>query len=460
MVTNLITKKYKRVIQLEFNEISSEVIEKIIEKGHELPNFSYINKNWKFLKTQSEDKYEHLEPWIQWCTVHTGKAYSEHQIFRLSDVYKLKHPQIWETLSDHGVESGILGSMNVTRKNTQGGIFFPDPWSQNNEAYPSKLRGLWDLIAKKVQSHATTKVNYKDIVNGLQECFRLKLPLSIYFKIIKQLFSQKINAKSKWKLAGIFDLFLAEIFKSILKKTNYGFYTLFLNASAHYQHHYWRAFDSLPFNASIKYADINPADDPITFGYKIYDKILGDILKQVGHDQDTLIILLSGLSQAPYTKHEDVGGMNYYRLNDHKSFAKLLRLAGDVFPMMSRSWQYRYIDDHDRKRAIEILSNSRVNGKKLFDLEETTAGYLYIDTIYMDEVSSDAEIHCGNNMSLGRFNDFFTHIAIKSGHHIGLGNLWISDKEMMKEFADKMPLSEVFAFTLRALGIEENSLKK
>lgn len=446
-----VNKKYKRVIQLEFNEISADVVGQIIQRHKTLKNFAKINHEWKFLHTSSEVEYDNIEPWIQWVTAHTGKELSEHGVFNLSDVHKLTHPQIWETLSEHGVESGIIGSMNTIRRNTSGGMFFSDPWSQSNETYPDEIKPLWSFIAAKVQQHATTKLTFKELLEAMRICRKIGLPRSLYVKVIRQVISQKLNPKTKWKLAGIFDLFLSEVFKSILKSTDYGFYTLFINAIAHYQHHYWRAFDSQYFNSAIKYSDIRQKDNPILFGYEIYDKIIGDILKITAKDQDTLIIILSGLSQVPYTLQEDEGGMNYYRLNSHKNFAKMIGLNGTVYPMMSRDWQYKYESEEEHKAALNILGSLTVNGQKLFILTESTPGYIYVETGYTKGVDKNTQIELSGK-SIGLFNDLFTNIAIKSGHHTGIGNLWISDLDAVDiPSGNTIALSEVYHLGINAL---------
>ncbi|WP_304986018.1 hypothetical protein [Coxiella-like endosymbiont] len=117
---------FKRIIQFELNEVSKIAVDTLITKG-KLPHFKQINEQWNYLETTSEYTYELLEPWIQWITAHTGKTFSEHQIFHLSDAVHLKHPQIWETLSAQGIESGIVGSMNALRGKTKGGFFFLIP---------------------------------------------------------------------------------------------------------------------------------------------------------------------------------------------------------------------------------------------------------------------------------------------------------------------------------------------
>lgn len=440
-----------RILQLEFNEISLPVIEALVTRG-ELPNFAKIIRDWTYISTHSETDYELQEPWIQWVSAHTGKTFAEHQIFRLGDAHQLKSPQIWESLSQKGIESGIIGSMNAIRGKTQGGVFFPDPWALKNEAFPSNLRSLWALISGMVQVHATTKMGLRDLWYGFTSVLGLNLPFGVYGKIVLQFLRQKINSRSKWKLAGMFDLFLAKIFLRVLKTRRFGFYTLFLNAVAHYQHHYWRAFDGSNFDPSIRYPDIREQDDPMTYGYALYDQILGEIMAQ--HDENTLILLLSGLSQVPFTAKEAEGGMNYYRLNDHQAFLEKLGLGQlQAFPLMSRDWQVRYQNEQERVQALEILSALKVKDEVLFRINEDTPGFLFLETHFTQATGDDLQIHQANMDVLGPFNVFFTNIAIKSGHHTGIGHLWVSKPALCPwPNGSEIELTQVHDFALALLS--------
>lgn len=450
------TRKYKRIVQIEMNEISNAVIDSLIAKG-KLPNFARLQREWTFLKTTSETEYDKLEPWIQWVTVHTGKTYDEHRIFHLSDVHQLEHKQIWETLSEQNIESGIISSLNALRRNTEGGIFFSDPWAIQNETYPASLRPLWEIISRRVQGHATSKLTFADMYSGLRSCLRFRLPLKLYAKIGYQVLSQKLNPKNKWRLAIVFDWFLLHIFKNILATTKFGFYTVLLNATAHYQHHYWRAFDGKDFDPSIKYPDINEGDDPMGYGYIEHDKILGEILAITDKDPDTLVILLSALSQVPYTAQEAQGGMNYYRLNNHKAFAKLIGLdeSFEVFPMMSRDWQIKYPNENARAKAINILRHLTINGEELFKINEDTEGFIFLETKYTKGIKSTDTIIDKLGNVVVPFNDVFTNIAIKSGHHTGIGNLWMSEKHPELSNGTKFPLTFLYDFTQEALGVKK-----
>ena len=83
---------------IELNEINFDLVHKYIESGAKLPNLCSL---WKERALSSSEKiYEHLEPWIQWPSVHTGKTYDEHQIFRLGDADKFNGLQIFEEIEN------------------------------------------------------------------------------------------------------------------------------------------------------------------------------------------------------------------------------------------------------------------------------------------------------------------------------------------------------------------------
>lgn len=443
------TKKFQRVIQLELNEISSLAIDHLIAQK-KLPYFAQLNKTWFYTTTTSEQSYEHIEPWIQWTTAHTGKTFSEHGIFHLSDVDQLQYPQIWETLSAHQIESCIVGSMNAARGNAMGGFFFPDPWAKAGIAHPEKFQSLWNLISRKVQSHATANITAQDLIKSWQACRELNLPFSLYAKIAYQLISQKINRLNKWKLAGLFDLFLTNIFNDLLKSSRYGYYTLFLNSVAHYQHHYWRNFQPQLFNEKITSPDCAVDHDPMTYGYELYDRIIQQALT-LAKDPNTLVIIASGLSQQPFLDKENEGGMNYYRLYQHQQFINQLGLTHcRALPLMSRDWQLT-ADPTALYQAQLFLSALTVNQEPLFKVEQNSPTTLFIETAITRNIPAETPILNSQGQPIAAFGQYFHRTAVKSGHHDGNGSLWISQKP--QNFSTELPLTDLYSLTLTAFGI-------
>ena len=115
----------KSLILLEFNEVSFNYVERYVQQG-KLKNFKKFIEECGISKTHSEEKYENLEPWIQWVTVHTGKNYSEHNIFRLGDKKDLNN--VWDELDKNNVSSCLISPMNAFNPNLKNSIFIPDPW--------------------------------------------------------------------------------------------------------------------------------------------------------------------------------------------------------------------------------------------------------------------------------------------------------------------------------------------
>lgn len=65
------------MILLALNELNIDIIRGYVSEGR-LASFGKILEHG-VVNTTSESKYELLEPWIQWATVQTGKAYDEHR---------------------------------------------------------------------------------------------------------------------------------------------------------------------------------------------------------------------------------------------------------------------------------------------------------------------------------------------------------------------------------------------
>jgi hypothetical protein len=440
-----------RFIQLELNEISSDVINQLTAEG-ELPNFQKLKKDFVECRTTSETVYEHIEPWIQWVTAHTGRSFDEHKIFRLGDSGKLTYPQIWETLSQSGKPCAVIGAMNAKRGSLKEGVFFPDPWSKVNDSYPEELQPLWQLISSKVQAHAVSNPTLSDMIQAGMVALKYGVPLTLCIRIALQIIRQRFDRRLAWRTAALFDEMQAYIFLKIIKKNrDLRFCSLFLNAIAHYQHHYWRNFNKDIFKNDVTAPDCRPQDNPILEGYRSYDRILGLVMAHIDLSKDTLVVL-SGLSQVPYTLMESQGGMNYYRLKDHKAFALNLGLRGiDVYPMMSRDWQISSNDLGALENAREHLGKIDVNGEPVFSVTRNGEHSYFIETKLTRAVGRDETMSI-DGKPIEKFTDVFQNIAIKSGHHTGIGCLWTNNRKVFAEDSPKaIALKSVFDWPMKVL---------
>ena len=302
----------KPLIFLELNEISIDFVEKYISLG-ELPNFKKLLSKKKLFKTNSEKKYHLLEPWIQWVTVHTGLDFKDHKIFRLGD--GINHDEnIWNKLNKKGINSLLISPMNSKNPNLDKSVYVPDPWNDSGTKGNFFLKILHKSVSSIVNNNANNKFNYLDLgaffISFLRFARLRNYPL--YIELFLG-FSRK-----KWNKAIFLDLLLFDVFLNVLDANKYKFSSIFLNGSAHIQHHYFHS------SKVYKGKKTNPNwycpvyEDPLLDVYKVYDKILENLLKR---NKTFRILIASGLSQEP-TEYPTY----YWRLKNHSEFLTKLKI--------------------------------------------------------------------------------------------------------------------------------------
>src|SRR3954467_3363811 len=101
---------------IELNEINFEFVRDYIKRG-QLPCFARLISKHGLGTTVSETVYDHIEPWIQWVTAHTGQTLHEHGVFRLGDIADRDDiEQIWERLERRGIDVGAVSPMNASNR--------------------------------------------------------------------------------------------------------------------------------------------------------------------------------------------------------------------------------------------------------------------------------------------------------------------------------------------------------
>ena len=436
--------RFKKVIQLELNELSIDVIREMCAAG-ELPNFNHLLAQWHRRTTTSEEKYELIEPWIQWVTAHTGKSFAAHQVFRLGDLSHLRYQQTWEVLSEQGLSCCVIGSMNTTRGSMDKGFFLPDPWGNEEDVYPPDLRPLWNFIRLNVRDH-NQKGTVSKYAKAIISIIRQWLPLPFLMKLATQVVSQKLSLQPTWKLASLFDEFLFAIFEKQLRQ-GHSFYTIFLNSVAHYQHHYWRNHNPGIFNSEIQSPGISTDDDPVRYGYQVYDKLLGRVMNLA--DSDTLIVVASGLSQVPYVAKEDSGGLCYYRLIDHAAFLEAMEINHKkIKPLMSRDWLVYFEDESSAEHYLLILKNLITNGTPLFNVSKHSSHSVFVETNFADPIDPLTCIYDPARRKQVVFGTHFMLTAIKSGHHRSEGLFFSSARVFANDRSTHFPLSRLHDLTV------------
>tara|TARA_B100000767_G_scaffold65978_1_gene62364 strand:- start:4153 stop:5430 length:1278 start_codon:yes stop_codon:yes gene_type:complete len=392
----------KKLLLIQLNEINFE----LVRKYQNNIEFQFFNEDFfnKLSITNSEEKYELLEPWIQWVSVYTGKSATEHKIFRLGDIGKYSGELLFNAVEKLNKTIGIICSMNMINNFKKIKYFISDPWTNNHSGPGKKMNFISKTISQVVNlnSHKNISVTlYFKVLVILLISFRLK-NIFLYLKLI-------FKFKKKWNKALLLDLILHDLHIDLLNKNKTEFSSIFFNAGAHIQHHYFFNSKHLE-NKVIQNPEwyIKKKYDPILDMIFFYDQILSEYKKLNEYD----IILATGLSQKPYDRTK-----YYYRLKNHEKFLKDLNINfTKVEPRMTRDFLITFKNNIDKNQTIKkFYELNRINKETVFSFEDRNNS-LFVTLSIQREIKKNDQILIDGQKKI-MINDYVVFVALKNGMH-------------------------------------------
>lgn len=423
----------KKIILLGLNELNFDYIKFYINKGL-LPNFSKIFNIQNPIETISENEYKLLEPWVQWVTIHTGKTFDQHKVFRLGDIVNNPdHSQIFEELEAEGLSVGAVSPFNAENRLKNPAFFVPDPWTKTEASGNWVVKSLYQAIHQSVNDNAESKLNIKSMISlGLG--LLLYVPITRWYHYIKTV----LKAKNPGAKAVILDSLLSDVHLSLWKKNKPDFSNLFLNSGAHIQHHY--LFNSKAYQGDLKNPDWYCPNgyDPLIQILSEYDYQIGRFLKL----KNVKLIIATGLHQQPH-KHLTF----YWRLKEHVKFAKMIGIQNfsEILPRMSRDFLVKFNNENDAKNS-EILLNSffaSSDDQKIFEVDNRGTS-LFVELVYPNDIDDNDSIYSKEtNLKLENFKSYIAFVAIKNGEHNGIGYLTSNFKLKLEKKIQLSDLKEI-----------------
>jgi len=430
-----------KTILLGLNELNFDYIKFYINQD-QLPNFKKLFEIQTPFETISEKEYRLLEPWVQWVTVHTGKTFDEHKVFRLGDIVNnLEISQIFEELEAEGLSVGAVSPFNAENRLKKPTFFVPDPWTKTNPSGNWIVKALYQAVHQSVNDNAKSKLNLKSMVSlGLG--LLLYVPISRWFHYIKTI----LKVKKPGAKAVFLDSLLADVHLRLWKIHKPDFSNLFLNSGAHIQHHY--LFNSKAYQGDLK----NPewycpvGFDPLIQILSEYDYQIGKLLML----KDVKLIIATGLHQQPH-KHLTY----YWRLNEHIKFAKMIGVKNfiEILPRMSRDFLIKFNKETDAIDAEKLLDSFYFSkdDTKIFEVDNR-GNSLFVELVYPNDIDETDSIYSKETkFKLEKFKSYISFVAIKNGEHNGIGyvtsNFDLKQKEKielssLKSIIKKVALSE------------------
>lgn len=430
----------KQVILLELNEVNFDYIQSYVARG-QLPHLAALIARHGVVRTTSEDRYERLEPWIQWVTAHTGQSFCEHGVFRLGDIIDKDIPQIWELLEERGFKVGAISPMNAKYRLKDPAFFVPDPWTRTQLKAGRVLRRLYDGLVQAVNDNANARISAASLFGLLAGTATYASPRNYarYFSLVLRALS------GPWRKALFVDLLLADVFIRELSRSHANFATLFVNAAAHIQHHYMycsAAYDG-PHRNPRWY--VQHGVDPVLEAYELYDHIVGAVRRAF---PGARLMLATGLHQVPH------GEVTYYwRLKSHAEFLRQTGLQFvEVEPRMSRDFLVRCASTDAAARATTHLQSAlAADGVPLFEVDNRGSD-LFVMLTYPHEIRPGLAFTIDGRTH----GDLYTHVAfvaLKNGEHNGTG-YFLDSGAAQGSVPAEFPLSDMPRRVMEALNVD------
>ena len=399
----------KKLIFLELNEINFDLI-KLYSKNY---NFKVFNKEFldNLKTTKSEKKYEIIEPWIQWVSIHTGLDAKEHNVFRLGDIKNTTFKQIFEEVESLGFKVGAVCPMNAKNSLKNSKYFLPDPWTQNQNPKNFFHNKIYKSLSEAVNNNSGSRLSLNSLFTILFS-FIYFVRLNKYLNLLS-LFLKSF--KNKWYKALIFDFLLNEIHINFIKKYNKDFSTIFFNAGAHIQHHYLHNSKIIEMSKKNPHWYVDKNVDPIFIAYKFYDDLIYEYMCMEKYS----ILIATGLTQIPHKE-----STFYYRLSNHKEFLDILGIEFNrVETRMSRDFVV-FFDNLESSKVCEekLKSINILNKKKIFQVDNRGLS-IFISLVIDEEILIDTMIEIGGNKNI-KFKKYVNFVAIKNGKHSPKGFLY------------------------------------
>jgi hypothetical protein len=279
------------------------------------------------------------------------------------------------------------------------------------------------MLKQTVNDNSTGSLSLNSVLTIIEIIFK-----TLHYKntpfLLKIIFSSIIKP---WKKSLVLDYLIHLIHIYFIKKKLPNFSSIFLNAGAHIQHHYFyntKHIRDLPKNPNWY---VDSSFDPIEDMLEVYDQIIGDYLKLSKNESGLMIS--TGLRQMPYNMTKF-----YYRLKEHSLFLNKIGVKFlKVLPRMTRDFEIIFGNNIDLINAKSILENikSKKDNLSIFTEIEERDKSLFVSLTYPNEIKKNSQIIINDNMELNFFNEV-VFVAIKNGMHDSKGYVFCSPNSKFK----------------------------
>ena len=409
------SKKLVSSTLIQLNEINFDYLKKHYLEKYPFPGFKKVLSEFDMQITHAEDKYELLEPWIQWVSIYSGKKFDEHRVFHLGDTEQISSENwLLDKIEKSGLSIGSVSPMNMPNRLKKPKFYIPDPWIKSNVSGGNFCKRVYNMLVQVVGDNSVGNISKRSFVTIIELIIKTFRPVD-FFYFLKIVFK---SYNRKWYRALVLDFLIFRLHNILSKRNRPKFSTVFFNGGAHIQHHYFRWRED---------ASKSDKRDPLLDMFQFYDKLLLEYIQKTKKNHG--LIIATGLSQEPFLKTQ-----YYYRLKNHEKFFKKIGLVFEkVYPRMTRDLEIEFLSITDSQKAETLLKNCKIFNQSLllFGEFDRRGKRLFVTLTYPNEITEETKaiLPDGSYMKL---NSEVVFVAKKNGMHCSKGYAFFSKNCLTK----------------------------
>src|SRR5262245_24246698 len=290
----------RNVLMVELNEVTWDLIDPLIEQG-KLPTFARLKREGAWATPMSVDMPPHLDPWITWTTVYTGRTQEDHNVFFLEQPPEtIRAERIWEICHRNGLRVGVYGSLCSWPPWKVDGFYVPDSFAQDTSTHPASLEPIQELNLTYTRSIRLTADHeglwFKARLGA--KLLSLGLRARTAARVAGQLAAEWRRPELRWRRVTLQPMINCDFFSRLYRRYRPHFATLHTNHVAHYMHTYWKAMAPEAFPQKTTPDEIRNYGGAIEYGYAVADELLSRMLRLL--EGDTALVVASIMGQKPY----------------------------------------------------------------------------------------------------------------------------------------------------------------
>ncbi|HKQ80563.1 MAG TPA: alkaline phosphatase family protein [Blastocatellia bacterium] len=361
----------RKLLLVELNEVTWDLIDPLIEQG-KLPTFARLKREGVWAAPMSVDMPPHLDPWITWTTVYTGRTQEDHNVFFLEQPPEtIRAERIWELCHRRGLRVGVYGSLCSWPPRKVNGFYVPDTFAQDTATYPSSLEPIQELNLTYTRS-IRLPADHDSLWFKAQLAARLLalgLGARAAARIARQLATERANPEARWRRVALQPMVNCDFFSRLYRRHRPHFATFHTNHVAHYMHTYWKAMAPEAFPQTTTGDEIRIYGGAIEFGYAAADELLSRMLRLL--DRETTLVVASSMGQKPYISPLS-NGKPISQLRSLDRLMEIVGLNGRLHALPTMSDQFNLYPDTPATcaQAAKILEAAYVDepGRAMFDI--------------------------------------------------------------------------------------------